>query len=206
MLSSGRLDTGVYTLTTGFVSEPKAVRLQTGVTLVELLVVVTILGVIASLAAPAFNGAIARWQIAGFASDVKNALMSARAAAASTGRRVSVITGAGGWQGGLTVCTVTTASLDKCVGTPIARFGPWPGTHRVCTDSSTALSGGVSFRPDGFPVGLGGAIVGEAWVRASHALSGGNADDAIETIYLGAGGHVDRVVQHGQQQGGALCP
>ncbi|QSI75637.1 GspH/FimT family pseudopilin [Niveibacterium microcysteis] len=69
---------------------------QKGFTLVELMITVTILGILLALAAPSFSDVLARQRIAGAASDLSSDLMLARIEASRRGGRVSLCPSADG--------------------------------------------------------------------------------------------------------------
>jgi type IV fimbrial biogenesis protein FimT len=78
--------------------QPLQRRAQAGVTLVECMVTCSVLGVLASLAAPSFEGAVQRRHLEGAAAQLETDIHHARmlAVARNAGLRISFESGAGG--------------------------------------------------------------------------------------------------------------
>lgn len=77
-----------------------AARQVTGFSLIEVLVAMTILGILASLAVPSFANLIASQRANSVASDLRIALMKTRSEALKRNANVTLSANAGGWQFG----------------------------------------------------------------------------------------------------------
>ncbi len=78
----------------------KPTALQKGVTLIELLVVLVIVGILATLAAPSFQGIVASQKIRNGASELYMALVKARSEAIKRNDNVVLAPIGGTWQNG----------------------------------------------------------------------------------------------------------
>lgn len=122
-----------------------------GFTLIEVLIVIAIMGILASIAVPAFRDMITAQKVRGTANDLYAALLYARSEAMKRNGQVSVVRPAGGWADGWTVqftsggLTLQSQAVDstsitvQAVGNPASViFG---GNGRPL-----AASSGASFR------------------------------------------------------------
>lgn len=71
-----------------------------GFTAIELLVVISIIAVLASLAGPSFSGLIERWRVRSAVEDLQSVLYYARAEAIKRGGNVTLEPASGGWTSG----------------------------------------------------------------------------------------------------------
>lgn len=78
----------------------KPIRIDHGFTLVELVVVITVLGVLASIAIPSFSSTLASFRAKSIASNLYTGLVKARSEAIKRNAKVSVLPVEGGWQAG----------------------------------------------------------------------------------------------------------
>lgn len=76
---------------------------QHGVTLIELMVAVSVLALLAALAAPSFNPLIERWRVRGTLEDLQTTLYHARSEAIKRGGGVTITAIDGDWSKGWTV-------------------------------------------------------------------------------------------------------
>lgn len=81
---------------------PRAARLA-GFTLIELMVVVTVLGILSALAAPSMTRLIAAQRVRSIASDLHIALVKARSEAIKRNAAVTIAPTAGDWNAGWSV-------------------------------------------------------------------------------------------------------
>lgn len=114
----------------------RALSRARGVTLLELLVVVAILGVLSAIAAPAFGGLIAGVRARGASSELYTSLVRARSEAIKRNAEVSLVPGtAGQWQGGWRI-------PDPANGTNIETHGAVPNATVSGPDSVVFLANG----------------------------------------------------------------
>lgn len=76
---------------------------QHGVTLIELMVAVSVLALLAALAAPSFNPLIERWRVRGTLEDLQTTLYHARSEAIQRGGGVTITATDNDWANGWTV-------------------------------------------------------------------------------------------------------
>lgn len=121
-----------------------------GFTLVEVMVVIAIVGILASIAVPGFRDMIAGQKVRGVANDLYAALLYARSEAMKRNGQVSVVRPAGGWADGwtvqftsgtLTLQSQTVDSVSVTVTGPAAASVIYGGNGRPL-----AASAGASFR------------------------------------------------------------
>lgn len=110
-----------------------------GFTLVELIAVVTVLSIIAFMAAPSFQSMIAMQRVRNAALDVSSSLVLARSEAVKRNATVSMAASGAAWTGGWTVA----------VGAETVRsFGPYNGLT-IAASAGNALSVGNDGRLTG---------------------------------------------------------
>ena len=114
-------------------------HLSRGFTLVELLVVIALLGIIASLAAPDLRGAIVRSKVAGLGNEFAMALQQARALAVS---RNSCMTFCVASANNATTCAALNAATANFVANGWLIFDN-PACDSTATDPASASVGGT---------------------------------------------------------------
>lgn len=82
-----------------------------GFTLPEMLAVVAVLAILASVAAPSFTGLIGSQRAKGAASDLFASLLRARSEAVKRNTEITLAPAAGGWQAGWTIAHPTKAGV-----------------------------------------------------------------------------------------------
>lgn len=148
---------------------------QHGFTLVELMVTITIVAILAMMAAPAFTSTIAAQRIRGLAVDLHQGLLKARSEAIKRNTSVTVNPINGDWSQGWAIADPTNPSgppLDQrsansavSVATSLTQItytgsGRISGTTTptfVLSAASTSESRCVSIDPSGRPYGVKGA-------------------------------------------------
>ncbi|TXI95049.1 MAG: prepilin-type N-terminal cleavage/methylation domain-containing protein [Burkholderiaceae bacterium] len=140
-------------------------RLQAGVTLVELLVVIVITGVLASVAIPSYRSMVVSNRVSGMVSDLHSALLLARSEALKRGTTISVCktsnasataplcdptAGSLGWATGWIVFVDADASKTRANDEAVLQvFGPYLSNvadGKIMTD---AAGQGISFNMTG---------------------------------------------------------
>ena len=113
---------------------------QRGVTLVEALIVVAIIGILAAMAAPSFNDYIDRERVIGAAEGVAAAMQNTKAEAIKSNSKLWVVFDSDAWcygstKAGDTTCDCTTA--NSCAIGSVVQGSEFPGV-------SVTFSNGVS--------------------------------------------------------------
>ena len=101
-----------------------------GFTLIELMVVISILAILASLAAPSMSKLVATQRLRSAAGDMHLTFVKARSEAVKRNRDVTVSPDAGGWQAGWSI-------LDPDGGVPLDVRGPTSSV--TVTTSATSV-------------------------------------------------------------------
>jgi type IV fimbrial biogenesis protein FimT len=141
---------------------------QRGVTLIELMVTVVVMGVILAIGIPSFRSTIASSRLTGTTNDLVGSLALARSEAIRRGTRVSVCmsgnstqcAGSGGWNQGWIVFADTTrsgtsANVDSSAET-ILSTNAQAGAN-VTVTGGAGITSFVSFSPDGQVKSMTGA-------------------------------------------------
>lgn len=126
-------------------------KMQSGFTLVELMIVIVVLAIILTLGVPSFRSIIQNNRATTAANDLVAALQTARSEALKLRADVTVCPSAGGaacaaagsrdWSVGWIICTGACAGADDV----IRAWRPVPGTGSATAD----IGGGITFRPTG---------------------------------------------------------
>ena len=152
---------------------------QTGITLVELLIVIAIAAILASLAGPSFSDFINRTRQSSVVSQLVSDLNRARSEAIKRNTPVLLCEGdtdtecgnTNNWQSGWLICVGITA----CDDTPLAVHAVLPATLTLAGDQSR-----VQFRPNGSS-GFGAVT-----------LTAGGAGLADKVIQISVTGNISR--------------
>lgn len=115
-----------------------------GFTLVELLVTITVLGVIASLAVPSFREFIAAQRVKNASFNIMSALTMARSEALKRNGNVAITPTGGAWTGGWTITAPD--------GSILSRQNALPGLSIICKTGSTTVAcpvAGLAFASNG---------------------------------------------------------
>jgi prepilin-type N-terminal cleavage/methylation domain-containing protein len=145
---------------------------QSGVTLVELLTVLSISALLAFLAVPGYNNLLGRTQSSTQSNDLLADMRYARAEAASRGTVVSMCpssdaaicstgTGAGLWSAGRLIFVDSARSGQPASGSIIKKTGAFRGNSTVAVSGFTSL---LSFDPYGALL-AGTVAIGNGWFK-----------------------------------------
>ncbi len=153
---------------------------QRGVTIVELLVVVTIIGIMSAMAAPSFGDFIRNQRVKAMATDLHIALIKARSESIKRNVDISIVPNtAGAWQDGWTIPdpAVVGALIDSQTGyygLVVTSAGGGAAPAGVIYQGSGRISGNVS---PSFSIGATGSSVKRC---VSIDLSGRPYTKAVE--------------------------
>lgn len=143
-------------------------RRQSGFTIVELMIVVTLIGILAAVAVPGFRGLIESNRLTSAANSVIGILNYARSEAVRRGERVQVLPVGGSYNNGLQVV------LADDTDTVIRQIEPMPGSVSLAL---VAGAGDPVFQGSGMLAGNG----------VTYRLCPGNGQSGI-SIVVNAGG------------------
>jgi prepilin-type N-terminal cleavage/methylation domain-containing protein len=130
---------------------PARARLR-GFTMIELMVVVTIISVMLVIGVPAMGEFVADQRVRTVASDINSEIALARAKAVETSRRVYLQKLGSTWNNGWRIYADMNdnAAYDAGVDQELKRFdGFTTGTIYICTLPAAAFGTEIGFRPDG---------------------------------------------------------
>ena len=120
---------------------------QSGFTLIEILVVLTLAGVLAGLAVPSFREFMASQRVKTASFDLVTALMMARSEAVKRNTSVSVSQATGGWTNGWTVVVGGTTLVNKdSTGNVNITTNPDPATASVAFQGTGRVAATVRFQ------------------------------------------------------------
>ena len=109
-------------------------RSARGFTMTELVVTMALAAILATIAAPSFNGMIATQRARALASDLYVTLAKTRSAALTLNQNVTLQANAGGWQNGWQILDVNNNVLDN---------------HGAATGVTVTPTPSVTYRPSG---------------------------------------------------------
>jgi len=120
---------------------------QTGFTLLELIIALVIVGIVATIALPAYNGLIADNKVSSTANNVIGAFNLARAEATKRGTTVNIssVSGDTAWTGGYRIWIDTNASGGYNAGEEIRVFEAIDNSLTLTGDSEGSAFSAVGF-------------------------------------------------------------
>ncbi len=171
-----------------------------GFTLIELMVVVTIIALMLVIGVPAMSEFVADQRVRTVASDITADIALARAKAIELSRRVYLEKLGGTWNNGwrLYADANDNATYDVGVDTEIKRFdGFTSGTIYVCTLPVAAFSTQIVFRPDGRIVRVGAVTANDGIYIVDTMGDGTAATDKIRGVQFGFSGRATMLKLNG---------
>lgn len=176
-----------------------------GFTLIELMVTITIIGIVAVFGIPAFSDFILNNRIRGHAGDFVVQLTHARSEAIRTATRVTVCPGTAAgcsgsnWENGWVV--FVDANANAAVDSSETVIGVGPALDGSNTLRSTAFSTYISFRHDGGSTSISGGGLAGAFVLCDSRGYGDNA----RAIAVSASGRMKALAANASGSGISDC-
>ncbi len=172
-----------------------------GFTLIEIMVVVTIIALMLVIGVPAMSEFVADQRVRTVASDITSEIALARAKAIETSRRVYMQKLGVNWNNGwrLYADINDNATYDAGVDLELKRFdGFTTGTIYVCTSPVGAFTTQIVFRPDG-RVMRTGAVTASDGIYVVDTMGDGNpTNDKIRGVIFGFSGRTTVIKLNGQ--------
>lgn len=129
-------------------------RASNGFTIIELMITVSVLGILLALAMPDFQRLIQQNRIDSEVSGLQNLLMSARGEAIKRGQTVWVSSAGGNWTGALTAFVDVDGDFSQGPGEPtILTMAALSETVLVPAPPASALATGVGYSANGSVLG-----------------------------------------------------
>lgn len=183
---------------------------QRGFSLLEMIIVVAIIGILASIAIPSFNDMIAEQRVRAVASEVVGDMVLARVEAIKQQRRVVMERTGSSWKNGWNIYVDTNADGTFSVGEAVIKSfsGVTDNTMKICP-ITVDLADRITFRGDGTVVNV--AIGTESGLRVSDDKgttwavgNGGNPGARTRDIPVSPAGRAS--VETLDKAGGIACP
>lgn len=156
---------------------------QTGFTLVELMIVVALVSIILSLAAPSFREMIARSKLEGVAGEFVTDLQYARSEAAARNANVGLVTGASGTCYTIYQAADPPAGSCACGSTPACTGGPTE--IKKVSFAGTGVSSGTTVLELEFEPLRSGLKAGSATTQVTLTSPVGGASLQAEVLVVG---------------------
>jgi prepilin-type N-terminal cleavage/methylation domain-containing protein len=181
-----------------------------GFTLIELMVVITIVAIVMTIGVPALRLVIADTRVRVAASDFAGDIAFARASAIASGYRAIIepLPAGSNWVSGYQICTATVSGATTCAGGAgqTLKIASAPAANvKICTKVAEfqGAAGNIIFRPDGSVVRTSAQNATDG-MTVSAIVDGNIADDKIRTLYFGPSGRITVILQNGGTNGGGL--
>ena len=182
------------------------IRSAEGFTLIEMMVVISIIAILLMIGVPSFNDFVADQRVRTAASDLYGDLAFARAEAIKDSKRVIVERTSTNWRDGWRIYVDADDSVSFNAGDTLLKVFDGFGTSRVQTCSGVAdFADRIIFRPDGRVVRATAASANDGITISDNLGSTDVSKHKIRSLLFGLTGRVSVLKQNGGTNGGVAC-
>jgi type IV fimbrial biogenesis protein FimT len=179
---------------------------QSGFTLIELMVTISIVAILLTIGVPSLRGLIADQRVRVAASDLTSEIAYTRANAVASSRNTIIQPlSAGNWQSGWRIYTDVNGDGAYTAGTDLElkRSPPPQSGVLICTNVGE-FANNIIFQPDGRVVRTSANTANDGITVSQNLGSGNLSDIKIRTLYFGPSGRISVIQQNGGTNGGGV--